>query len=39
MLDGWASGASARVSGNYPSALFASVFIRHVDPNNGFLKK
>ena len=37
MLDSRASGASASVYGYCPSTLFASVSIRHVDPNNGFL--
>ena len=39
MLDSRASGASASVCGDCPSALFASVSIRHFDPNNGLLKK
>jgi hypothetical protein len=39
MLDSGASGASASVCGDCPSALFASVSIRHFDPKNGFLKK
>jgi hypothetical protein len=39
MLHSGASGASASVCGDCPSALFASVSIRHFDPKNGFLKK
>ena len=39
MLDSRASGKCASVCCDCPSALFASVSIRHVDSNNGFLKK
>ena len=39
MLDSRASGAGASVSGDCPFALFASVSIRHIYLNKGFLKK